>query len=772
MKILYICADRGIPVRGHKGASVHVRALIQALAEAGHRVTLVTPRPGPADGPAPKAHLVHVPEPPPPDSTDGEAGRDRRSRLYAAHLTAVLEHELARQEYDFIYERYSLWSDVGARLSQATGLPLALEVNAPLIDEAARYRRLVNPQEAARVEAAQFRAASAIFVVSEVLREYVVERGAAEDRVHVLPNGVDPSRFHPAVRGGRIRRRYGLEGKLVVGFVGTPRPWHDVETLLRALIRLRAEDGRYHLLLVGKVSAELEARLEAMGLAPHVTLTGPVPHEDVPEHIAAMHVAVSPHGAVERFYFSPLKLFEYMACGVPVVAADVGQPARVVQAGVTGLLYPPGDDRALAERVRELVEDPTRARRMGWEAATLVLREFTWAHNARRIVAHMAPHLPAFRRPTATVSTPPREGAHHRGVSLPIMDPKLRQRLYRATRPDLARPLLARHVPLFQEDGPERLDAIARIRVLKYKPRRRCVLLYELQSTARADGQPVRRRVVGKVFRDGRGERLLRLQQWLWEHGFGPDAEDGIVVPEPLAYVPKMRMMVQAWAPGTTLNQMVTITDVRAPVLRAAETLAKFHAVKWPSSLFIGPRALLRPPHSAADELENVRRLLPDLCARRPALAHELHLMHDALCSWGRSLPAPEALRPVHRDFYYSQLLFHGNRVVLIDLDLAAPGDPAVDVANFVAHMHLMGLEHFGRAGALIADVGAFLETYARLCPPDEHFWQRFDFYHAATLFRLLHVVLTRPALRHTFEGLYRLAQEHVAGHRVLGRAV
>ena len=153
---------------------------------------------------------------------------------------------------------------MGARLSRATRLPLVLEVNAPLLQEAARYRSLSDYKLAAQIEAVQFKTAFAISVVSQPLWEYVVQRGALARGVHVLPNGVDPQQFHPAVRGGSVRGRYGLNGRIVVGFAGRARPWHDLPTLLQAVAQLHQSDPRYHLLLVGQMPEDLPEQLNEL----------------------------------------------------------------------------------------------------------------------------------------------------------------------------------------------------------------------------------------------------------------------------------------------------------------------------------------------------------------------------------------------------------------------------------------------------------------------------------------------------------------------------
>jgi glycosyltransferase involved in cell wall biosynthesis len=98
-------------------------------------------------------------------------------------------------------------------------------------------------------------------------------------------------------------------------------------------------------------------------------------------------VALAPYPRpAHDFYFSPLKLFEYMACGAPVVAASLGQIGEVVSDGETGLLYPPGEFDALVASCERLLEDPDLRRRMGRAAAKEIHGRYTWDHNAARVI--------------------------------------------------------------------------------------------------------------------------------------------------------------------------------------------------------------------------------------------------------------------------------------------------------------------------------------------------------------------------------------------------
>ena len=118
MRILYLCADRGIPVRGHKGAAIHVRAMCAAFSALGHQVVLCTPRPDPEDGPRPAAELVAIPLPHLPNGVDKATARELQSQNLTPQLVGAAQTILARRRFDLIYERYSLWSDAGARLAR------------------------------------------------------------------------------------------------------------------------------------------------------------------------------------------------------------------------------------------------------------------------------------------------------------------------------------------------------------------------------------------------------------------------------------------------------------------------------------------------------------------------------------------------------------------------------------------------------------------------------------------------------------------------------
>ncbi len=400
MRIAYICADLGIPVFGRKGCSIHVQEVVRALLARDARVELFTTRPEGQPPPGLEAcHLHALPGPPPGNAAE-------REQAALAANAAVLKTLEEAGPFDMVYERYSLWSTAGIDYARARGIPALLEVNAPLIEEQATHRQLHDRAGAWRVAARVFAGATALLAVSHEVAAYLRGFAGTEGRVHLVPNGVDPVRFPeplaPALPGP--------PGSFTVGFLGTLKPWHGLATLVEAFARLRQVHPESRLLIVGDgpERERLEDDLTHRGLRDAAFLSGGADPTMVPGLLASMDVAVAPYPALKRFYFSPLKVYEYMAAGRAVVASRIGQLAELIEHGRTGLLYPAGDAAALAEALAGLQREPGLRGRLGHAARNYVLRHCTWDAVAGRILglaaarpdAHLLPSSPA--RPDKT----------------------------------------------------------------------------------------------------------------------------------------------------------------------------------------------------------------------------------------------------------------------------------------------------------------------------------------------------------------------------------
>jgi glycosyltransferase involved in cell wall biosynthesis len=388
IRVAYVCADPGVPVFGRKGCSVHVQEVIRALKGHGVMVDLFATRVGGPPPPGLEDVTVHQF---PLAAAAGAAARERA----AVRMNRVLGQALTRTvaPFDAVYERCSLWSFAAMRFARAAGIPGVLEVNAPLIDEQAEHRTLCDRGTAARIAARTFTAAHTIVAVSEAVADYAMQFAGARDRVHVIGNGVDPARF-PSSSGLAAPAQPGRI--FTVGFVGTLKPWHGLGTLAAAVAKLHEQDPRLRLVVVGDGPwrGRLEQDLARRGLSGVTQLTGAVAPQEIPDLLASMDVAVAPYAARSDFYFSPLKVLEYMAAGLPVVASRIGQIAQVIVDGETGLLCEPDDPGSLAHRLRLLRNAPALRLKLGAAARVAVVKHHTWQEVTRRIFARAGLSLP------------------------------------------------------------------------------------------------------------------------------------------------------------------------------------------------------------------------------------------------------------------------------------------------------------------------------------------------------------------------------------------
>ncbi|MGM3304806.1 glycosyltransferase family 4 protein [Anabaena sp. WFMT] len=377
MRIAYICADSGIPVFGQKGCSIHVQEVIGALQGQGCDVELFATRIG-GIAPADLAHIIVHQLPAIP----------KVERAMREQVALGINHDLrlALQkfgDFDFMYERYSLWSYSAMEFAQERGIPGLLEVNSPLITEQAQHRGLIDVDSAEQVANRVFQAATSVIAVSEEVKTYLMNY-VDSSKVHVIPNAVNPERF------SNINTSTELE-TFTVGFVGTLKPWHGLPILTEAFSQLHQKVPQARLLIVGDgpEREHLEVELSARGLDAYTQFTGAVNPDQVPGLLAAMDVAVAPYPAQADFYFSPLKVYEYMAAGLPVVVSEIGQLVDLIEPGVNGILCPPGEAIALAEALETLWRSPNLRHSLGQAARQKVMKHHTWDAIAQQIL-HIA----------------------------------------------------------------------------------------------------------------------------------------------------------------------------------------------------------------------------------------------------------------------------------------------------------------------------------------------------------------------------------------------
>jgi len=289
--------------------------------------------------------------------------------------------------FDFIYQRYSRFNWTGVALSLARGVPLALEYNGSEVWISQRWDPVGQLWLLKKFEKLNQRAADFIFVVSEVERRNLISAGVDESKIIVNPNGVDPDLFRPDCGGQQIRSNLGIEGRTVIGFLGTFGPWHGAPLLAEAAAKV-SKSALCHFLFIGDGDERpmTEDIIERNGVS--ATFVGRISHDQAPAYLDACDILASPHVPSKdgtEFFGSPTKLFEYLASGRPVVASRLGQIADVIEDESSGLLVEPGNAQELARAIERLAIDKQLRDRLGEAGIRTVIERFTWRQNAARV---------------------------------------------------------------------------------------------------------------------------------------------------------------------------------------------------------------------------------------------------------------------------------------------------------------------------------------------------------------------------------------------------
>ena len=365
MRILYAAIDQTVP--GTLGGTVHVRAVAEGLAALGHEVhALVTRGQGAWPGGGVRWWDVEAP------------GGRAQVRLLAAREVRRVARAV---EPDLVLERYHNFGGEGMLAARAVRARYVLEVNAPVVDypgsPKARLDRVLLVQPMRRWRERQVRAADLIVTPSaEILPEWV-----PAERVLRIEWGADTARFRPDARGDLAWRR--RPGGMTAIFAGAFRAWHGAAQFVEAVRLLRARGlDDIEAVLIGDGPERTATEAAASGLS-GITFTGAVAHERMPSSLAAADVGVAPFDVGKHpplklaFYWSPLKVFEYMASGLPVVAPGLPRLRALVESGREGVLYDPPTPAALADALIAL-RDPDLRSRMGRAARARAESQYSW----------------------------------------------------------------------------------------------------------------------------------------------------------------------------------------------------------------------------------------------------------------------------------------------------------------------------------------------------------------------------------------------------------
>jgi glycosyltransferase involved in cell wall biosynthesis len=368
VRIVYAASDQVLP--GRTGGSVHVLEVSRGLAALGHEVHTVVTGSGPKE-----------------EATDGFAvhriGWTPPHRLFRFRALPSLLALVDRVRPDAVMERYYNFGGEGIRAAHARGVPSILEVNSPIVDHPGSVKRLldrallVEPLRHYREELCR-KASALVSPLVEIVPE------AARGKTERVFWGANVTAFDPRFRSVVLRRALGVpEGATVVLFSGSFRPWHGVRILEQAADLLSARNDLFFLFVGGKRRGTPRG---FRGL-----FLGSVPYASMPELVASADIGVAPYDTARLsqlqlgFYWSPLKIFEYMASGIPTLTIRTGALAEIVRDGEEGLHVREADPDDLAQGIVRLAADPALRALMGVAARARVATHYSWDRHCQKL---------------------------------------------------------------------------------------------------------------------------------------------------------------------------------------------------------------------------------------------------------------------------------------------------------------------------------------------------------------------------------------------------
>ena len=372
MNILYHHRTKGKGVEG-----VHIHGIVNAFKRMKHKVQIVCPE---SMGKNKKASY---------DNLLTKIMPEFLFELMEIFYNYVAQRKLLKikvnKGWSFIYERYAFFMWAGVTVAKKMKIPFILEVNYTTYTQLVRKRSRILLPIARMIEKNVFMNADVIFVVSSFLKEHLIELGIAENKIHLTPNAVDEEIFDSAPDTADLKKELKLKNKKVIGYVGGFYHWHGLDLLLKAVKKIEEKVPDLCLLLVGDgpMKEQLKGIAKELSLATSLVFPEIVEYKKLPHYVNVMDICVLPDS---NNYGSPVKIFEYMAMGKPVISPHLGPLCDVIKDGENGILFNPRDIGALAASIKKLLTNVELYNYISFRAKLDIFNNHLWKHNAAKII--------------------------------------------------------------------------------------------------------------------------------------------------------------------------------------------------------------------------------------------------------------------------------------------------------------------------------------------------------------------------------------------------
>lgn len=289
---------------------------------------------------------------------------------------------------DIVLCRTSILNSYLLKQLASKKVPYLTEINGLLFEEKQSDLSSVSLKRLKRDELLVLRSSCMNIVVSLKLKQTLINYGLKEKKITFVPNGVDPERFSPSINPSLVRKVHKIPRDcMVIGFLGNVKWVTDLDTLVYAVSKLIKKKRKIHLLLAGKGTDNrgIKDLILSEGIYENVSQVGLIPYDQAPLYLAAMDILVSSFYKGYE-YVLPIKEFTYMSMHKPIIATRRGQNFDVIQDRKTGLLVEPENEKQMTDGISYLIDHQVEANAMGKAARQEILSNYTWKHNAERVI--------------------------------------------------------------------------------------------------------------------------------------------------------------------------------------------------------------------------------------------------------------------------------------------------------------------------------------------------------------------------------------------------
>jgi hypothetical protein len=255
--------------------------------------------------------------------------------------------------------------------------------------------------------------------------------------------------------------------------------------------------------------------------------------------------------------------------------------------------------------------------------------------------------------------------------------------------------------------------------------------------------------ILGKIRANRAPATNFNLQRAFWRGGFDDQSADGISVAETVGIVEELQMWFQRKAPGATATALITPDASTNLSRRIGEAAAKIHRANISTD----------KAHSMPDELRILKECFATVSNQKPELTARLEKLF-ANCERAAASLTNRPTVGIHRDFYADQILFNGDRLVILDFDLYCRGDPALDIGNFIGHLTEQALRLHNNPSALEPAESALRERFLERSGPEHR--RAVDVYTNLTLTRHIFLSVKFPERSHLTTPLLEMCEERL----------